>query len=527
MNLHTIRTLATAQLKLDLRHPQSGRFSASRIATTLLAYGFSGLVLALSLWHADAESMLFVSASFGMVLAAFGVTGSYDELMGRPKDNAWLSTLPASESTQYAARLVSIGFYFIITAVAVATPVGLRTAFSSGIGEGLSVFGLVTGGMLWTASVTTTVLWVLTLALPYKILYPSLNITKGVLIAMLVLGYQWIGTDNSAAEAAWWPAAWLADGLAWRPTEGLAFFIASISVLLVLGGIYFPHRFFRLLQRLSDGAQQNDTKARTGRNLMWPEQMIARTPAARAAYGFSLSAFRDDRLVRGRLWPAATLPIGFAFFGWWMGGLGDLLVFGPENVLLYGETRLHLSMVVILMFCGQTLVQTLQFSDHSEAAWLFDALPGATPRVMQVGAQQALAYRVLLPLHLVLLLFLMWSMPVMHAVLHVGYWFAVTSLATRVQCLLSSRPPFSRRSDRFSASERFMPLFVSIPVAMAVLIVQTITFQTPLLAAQIVVGLLMLNAAIGSWATNVREGDDIPATDVDQVPVPVVANVSR
>ncbi len=504
MNLPAIRNLVVAQLKLDLRHPRTGRFSASRIATTMIAYGFSGLVLALSLGQASAESVLFVAASFGMVLAAFGVAGSYDELMGRPKDNAWLTTLPASEGTHYAARVASIGFYFVLIAVSVAVPVGVRVALSDGIGAGIAVGGLVAAGMLWTAAIATTFLWGLTLSLPYRLLSPALSITKTVLISALVLGYQWVGSEESAVNAPWWPAAWLADGLSGRPTEGLALLLGTIGYLVVLGAIYFPSRYFLLQNRLADGARQLERRHRAQRTLSFWERALISAPAARAAYGFALSAFRDDRLVRGRLWPAALLPLGFAFFGWWMGGLGDLFLYGPENVLLFSETRLHLSLVVILLFCGQSLVQTLQFSDHAEAAWLFDTLPDARPRVLQLGAHQALTYRVLLPLHVVLALVLSTLMPPLHAVIHAAFWFSVTVLATRIQALIHRRPPFSRRADRFSAAERFLPLFVSIPAALAVLIVQTLTFSSPLLASQTIVGLLAINVGLGKWVGRKR-----------------------
>lgn len=504
MNLPAIKTLAVAQLKLDLRHPQTGRFSASRVATTLVAYGFSGLVLAISLWNADAESVLFVASSFGMVLAAFGVAGSYDELMGRPKDNAWLSTLPASEATQYAARIVSIGFYFLITAIAVAIPVGIRVAVTSGVTAGMAIAGLVSAGMLWTAASSIVLLWLLTLWLPYRLLNPALNATKVLLIGLLVLGYQWIGSEQQAADAPWWPAAWLADGLVWRPTEGLSLLIGSIGYLVVLGAVYFPRRYFDLLSRLSDGAQQNERKARTGKRLLWIERMLIRQPAARAAYGFALSSFRDDRLVRGRLWPAAMLPLGFAFFGWWMGGLGDLFVYGPENVLVYSETRLHLSLVVILLFCGQSLVQTLQFSDHAEASWLFDTLPDGRPRVLQLGAHQALTYRIILPLHAILALVLMTKMPFTHALIHVAFWFAVTVLATRIQALIIRRPPFARRSDRFNAAERFLPLLVSIPGALAVLLIQVFTFGSPRLAILVTIGLLLYSAGLARFVQSPR-----------------------
>ena len=494
MNLRAVRTLVSAQLRQELRNPRSGRVGASRVGLTALAYGFSGLVLALSVGAAPPEPVLYVASSFGLVLAAFGVAGSYDELMGRPKENAWLLTLPASEAEQYAARLVGIGVYVLLIAASVALPVGVRVAIEYGAAAGLGVGVLVAGGMVWTSTAAVAVLWTLTLGLPYRLLRPALAITRTLLIAVLVLGYQWVGAQPEVMTAPWWPAAWLADGLAGRPTLGLALLLGTVGLLVAGYAAFFPGRYFRLLHRLASGAEEAERRARERRTLMLPERLLVRAPAARAAYGFALSAFRDDRLVRGRLWPAALLPLGFVVFGWWMGGLGDLFAYGSENVLSLSETRLHLSVVVILLFCGQSLVQTLQFSDHAEASWVFDTLPGARPRLLQLGAQQALQYRVLLPMHAVLALVLLAMMPPSHALLHVAFWYAVLALATRAQAVFHRRPPFSHSGDRFDAGGRFMPLLVSIPTAIVVLLVQMFTFTSPTLALQAVLGLLLVNA---------------------------------
>ena len=201
--------------------------------------------------------------------------------------------------------------------------------------------------------------------------------------------------------------------------------------------------------------------------------------------------------MRGRLWPAAALPLGFAVFGAVGGGLESLFVHGPADAIILQETRLHLSLLVVLLFAGQSLVQTLQFSDHAEAAWVFGTLPGARARVLQLGAQQALAYRILLPLHLAIGAALAVRMPLLDAVVHAAFWYAVALLATRVHALLYRTPPFSRRSDRYSAAERFGPLLGSIPAALAVLTLQAVAFTTPALAATATIGLLAVAAFLG------------------------------
>ena len=491
-----VLTLAAAQLRADLRHGRSGKRSAGRVATTVVAYGFTGLVLALSLGDASPDQALFVAASFGFVLAAFGVVGSYDDLMGRPKENAWLSTLPATERQHYGARLVGVGVYTGLMVAGVAVPVALRVALSHGVGSGAMVGGGVAAAVAWTAAAALAVLWALTLALPAKALRWALAAARTLFIGVLVLGFQLIGTTAEAVDVPWWPGAWLADAFVGRSTLGLVLFAGSAAAFAVLFGAVFPGCYFRLLRRLADGARRAEREGRGGRRLLWPERLVARRGPVRAAYGFAVAAFADDRVVSGRLWPAALLPLGFIVFGWMGDGLGSLFVHGSGSLLTDPATQLHLSVVVVLLFCAQSLVQTIQFSDHAEASWIFRTLPEARPRLAQVGAQKALTARVLLPLHVGVAALLVLAMPPADAALHALYWFAVVALATRLQAVLYRTPPFSRRSDRFGAAARFLPLLASVPGGAAVAVLQMWAFATPGRALAVSAGLLALHAAI-------------------------------
>ena len=503
-----VLTLAAAQLRADLRHPRTGKRSAGRVATTALAYGFSGAVLALSLGAASAEQALFVGASFGIVLAAFGVVGSYDELMGRPRDNAWLATLPATERQHYGARLLGIVLTVALMAAGVAVPVGLRAGLTAGAGAGVVVGGGVAATVVWTALAALAVLWGLTLALPQKTLRPALSAARTVLIGALVLGFQTIGSASTPLDAPWWPGAWVADAFAGRPTLGLAVGAGSVLAFGVLFGRVFPGRYFRLLRLLADGARQQGTKARLGRDLTAPERWAVGAGPVRAAYGFAVAAFADDRLVRGRLWPAALLPAGFVVFGWLAGGLGSTVGLGVAGVLRGAydvlqdpATQLHLSVLVVLLFCVQSLVQTLQYSDHAQAAWVFGTLPEARPRLVQLGAQAALVGRVLLPLHVGMAALLALTMPAAHAVAHAGLWFGVTAVVSRLYALAHRTAPFSRASDKFNAAGRFVPLLVSIPLGVGVLLLQTWALTTLGRGALVSLGLLAASAVVGRAAT--------------------------
>lgn len=502
INWNQVRALVGAQLRLDLRHPKTGVLRTSRALLTVVSYGLSSFILALSLQDvaASTETVLFVGLSFAYVLAAFAVVGTYDDLMGRPADHAWALTLPASETTHYVARLLNVGILVAIMSVSTALPLAGLVGTASGIAEAFAVGGLLVGGMLGVTLAALAVIWGLTLALHHRVLKPVLATVRALLVGVLVLGYQWVGTQPQlTSDALWWPPRWVLNGL-WLAdgVNGATLWLAALGLgLAACFGLVFPRRYFVLLQRTADGeqAQSGPRAAALAPNRL--ERLIVLAPEARAAFGFTVAALRGDRLVRGRVWPAALLAFVFAAFGWWSGGLGDLFVYGAQNVLVNQAVQMHLSILVVLLFSVQTLVQSVQFSAHENAAWLFDILPMRSGRVLQVGAQSALLFRVLLPLHLGLGLLLSLSMPLGHAALHAGFWLALCALATRIQALSHRRPPFSRRPDRFSMAERFVPLLLAIPAALLGLLLQVVAFASVPSAVLTLTGLALLHSALG------------------------------
>ena len=502
INWHQVRTLVGAQSRLDLRHPKTGKVRTSRVMLTVVSYLFSSIILALSLRNqaGDTEVVLFVGLSFAVVLSAFAIVGSYDDLMGRPKDHAWALTLPASEPTQYVARLFNIVAFVFVMCISTALPLVWLIWRASGAGTAIAAGTLLVYGMLGVTFVVLAVIWALTLVLPYRVFKPVIAAARALLVGALVLGYQWITTQpDLTSDAFWWPPQWLITGL-WsaQSINGATVLIIVIGVMLAfLYGAYFYRHYFTILQRIAVGEHQESGRKHASVAPYGWERFFVRAPETRAAFGFAVAALRGDRLVRGRTWPAALLAFVFATFGWWMGGLGDTFVYGVENVLSEPDIQMHLSVLVILLFSSQTMMQAIQFSDNDEAAWVFDSLPLRSGRPLQLGVQQALLFRILLPLHAALALLLTFEMPLGHAVLHAGYWFVACALITRLQALSRKKPPFSRRSDRFSMSERFIPLVLALPTALAFLLLQILAFVSPLGAVIMIAGLGLFHIALG------------------------------
>jgi hypothetical protein len=497
-----VRALVGAQLRLDLRHPKTGELRTSRALLTVVSYGLSALVLALSLQPhaADTETVLFVSLSFACVLAAFAVVGSYDDLMGRPSEHAWALTLPASEATHYVARLVNVGLLVAVMGASTALPLAVLAGHASGVAVALGVGALIVGVMFGVALVALAVMWGLTLLLSHRVLKAALTAVRAGLVGALVLGYQWVGTQGVLVPASgWWPPRWVIDGV-WLADGANGATLGLLALGLGLAACFalvFPPRYFALLRRTAEGDERQADLRHAGHAPNRAERLAVRRPEAQAAFGLTVAALRSDRLVRGRVWPAALLALVFVAFGWWTDGLGSLFVYGAESVLVDPAVQMHLSALVVLLFSAQTLVQSVQFSAHDAAAWLFDTLPMTGKRELQVGAQSALLFRVLLPLHVALALLLATSMPPAHALLHAAFWLAACALITRVQALFYRHAPFSRASDRFSMTERFVPLLLSIPAALAFLLLQVLAFASVPNAVLALAGLALVHHALG------------------------------
>ncbi|MDX1531017.1 MAG: hypothetical protein R3362_05790, partial [Rhodothermales bacterium] len=280
------RALVATQLRIDLRHPKTGAARTSRALLTVAAYGCSSLLVALSLWssNADVDAALFVGLSFATVLGAFSVAGAYDDLMGRPKDHAWALAFPVAERTHYVARLMNIGVLAFLAAGATALPLAALVGVLQGPAAAFGAGAAFVVALLGTTAAVLAALWVLTLATPYRLLRPAIAGLRGLLVVALVIGYQWVGTQEAlVVEAAWWPAWWLLQGLWHADPAALVVLATAGAVLLALFGFAFPDRYFRLLRTLADGEAARQTRPRSHAAPNRLERLLVREPAARAA----------------------------------------------------------------------------------------------------------------------------------------------------------------------------------------------------------------------------------------------------
>lgn len=513
LNFSQALTLFHAQLRLDLRNPMTGTRQSSRMVLTVVSFASSTLVLGLALLAQDVSPAQFgmVTMAFGVVLAAFGVTGSYDDLMGRPRDHIRSLSFPVSLTTHYVARILGILFFGAVMAFSAAAPVFLLGLFFN---EGL--FAVTTGlqmiaAMLATTLIVLAIIWGVILNVTPRIHKLLLSVARAVLIAAIVIGYQWLSMRPD-----------MSIGMM-SSQEAIAFAAGCLLVLVLLTVVYtlvFPGRYEDLLKATAALTSVGDNRLiKLAAPAQW-ERPFVPPGDVRAAFGISVAAFRSDRLIRGRVLPAAFMGLLFAAFGWWVGGLGDLFLFGAAELLSDTALQMHLSVMTILLFSSQVAMQGLRISDNPEAAWIYSASHSPDARAMQIGAQKALLFRILGPLHIIIGLILALSMPFTHAVAHSLFWFMGCALITRCQALIRPRFPMSERSDHFSAGQRFAPLLLAIPASILLATLQITTFTTVLSAFTLITGLAVIHWALGSYAIHVSlKGRKISETRELELPV--------
>jgi hypothetical protein len=300
--------------------------------------------------------------------------------------------------------------------------------------------------------------------------------------------------------AAWWPPSWAVEVMVLGETRAL---LPMALVLVSMGILYlglFPDCYRRILDRSAAIEAMRHAGSAQGAAPNRFERIFARDPHQQAGYGLLAAGLRADRIIRGRVWPALMLAGVFGAFAWWTGGLGDLFVHGAENILFDPAVQMHLSVLTVLLFASQAATQGVKVSDYWEASWVYGVLPVGSRRSLLVGAQQAIVLRVILPVCVVLGLLLSLSMPLFHAALHAGFWFAACAVITRIQVLMHRSPPLANSSDRFSAGERFIPLLMAIPAALVLLMLQTVFFASLPSAVIGIAGMLVLHSALGQPA---------------------------
>lgn len=517
LNLSQALTLFNAQLRLDLRNPQTGDSQSSRLILAVISFAASAVVLALALVAQDASLAQFstISLAFGFVLAAFGITGSYDDLMGRPREHTRSLSFPVSLKTHYVARVLSILFFGVVMAVSAAIPLSVIGTFHlngmHAILLGIQVFA----AMMITSMASLAIIWGLILNVPARIHKLILSIVRAVLIAIIVIGYQLVSTQPTISiETTSSQTAWLAN-------TGLTLLALALVIIYTF---VFPKRYDRLLQHTAAlTALSGDQTLTIEAPSRW-EKWAVRSGELRAAFGISVAAFRSDRLVRGRVMPAAFLAFIFALFGWWVDGLGDLFLFGVHELLTDPALHMHLSVMTILLFSSQVAMQGIRISDNPEAAWIYGSSHSPDAQLMQLGAQKALLFRILGPLHIAIGLLLAFSMPVVHAVAHSVFWFLGCALITRLQMMIRPRFPLSQRSDHFSAGQRFLPLLLAVPASIILISLQIATFTSVPSAFILLAGLVVFHWGLATYITSMASRR-ATAMQKEKTPVSVLETV--
>lgn len=384
------------------------------------SYGLtlSTIVAAMLFRSVEPAQFLFFTTTISMFFTATSVIGELAGGLFHPLDLAVTGHLPVSGFTRFSARFSELAvtlvlltlnlnlapavLLFFMTGHQIAAPfVCLATAFCAALftaGACLVAYGLL-ARFLSAAQFQGA------------LLYVNIFVSLAILGLLLNIG-PLIDRSNHAATGEWslaFPPAWFAAlaltvlGLpggggtaAWMALAGIA------AALLPLAGAALGSE--SLLSALAAGGRSARGHSAPG-SLMRTFARLCVRPEEKAAFEFTAVQLGRDRGFRLKAYPILGIPIlimTMSFFE-----AKDPLFY----ILMLNLMNLYLPIVLIF----------IPYSDHHQAAWIFESLPAKHPLVFSTGAEKAFAFRVMLPLLLLnaAVLAAIWSP--LDGFIHAGY----------------------------------------------------------------------------------------------------------
>ena len=196
--------------------------------------------------------------------------------------------------------------------------------------------------------------------------YQAINLTKGSLYYFAVIAVDNKGNSLSSATPV---STTPADTI---PPENISGLPREISR---------SRNVFRILH--GGGRTAGRGRSAPGGAMRLFERLFVR-PGEKAAFEFTAINLGRDRGFRLKAYPILGVPILMLLMS--LPDRGDPLFF----VLMLHLMNLYLPLVLSF----------LPFGDHHRAAWIFEALPAAKPRIFLQGAEKAFIFRTALPLFL-------------------------------------------------------------------------------------------------------------------------------
>lgn len=474
------RAILRTKLLLDSRrhsmgHTRRGKKERNRFVAALIFHVFMGTFIAFILpVGASAFTSLTVIHTFIMVMIGMSLIADFTGVLMDTTDASVLDPRPITPRTALVARLAHIVTYLglLASALSVAALIG-----------GTAVFGVTFLPIFAVTLVLDVVMIVFAVNLFYLGALRLTNVERFkdlivyfqvIMTVVVVGGYQILprlmdfkAVHEIDISGRWWnavfPPCWFAApaGLMYGRPSPVIWLAAALGLAVPAIGLIVVVRhlapgFAELLQRMDTDSATESGGARRERRLRGLlASVITRDGEQRAGFTLSWTMLAHDRSVKQRVYSQVAFALLWPIVLLFIRPGGPALALRefdqPGNYLL--------PLYFAAFFLPATLYQ-ISYSTSYEAAWIYYAVPLKSPGKLVLGAIQALACRLALPVYLV----------VGSLVLAVGGWkllpdvvlaFCMIAVAMSATALLVARDlPYSSSPSTMQSGGRFGAAFV-------------------------------------------------------------------
>ncbi|MBI3651185.1 MAG: hypothetical protein HY231_09085 [Acidobacteria bacterium] len=532
INLQQLKVLLVVYLKQDFRSGKSflqndaKEFAASNLAllSMLGMYVFVGFSTAIfAFTGADLFLYSVVAISVTLFLVALAIVAESSNVIFNETEPDIIGHLPINSATLFAAKVVNIFIFTLLLALAANLLPTIAGVWSQGSNYFFPVAHLIAAisAAFFSTTLVMTSYGLLMRYISKERFNNFIAYAQTGLSMFLILGYQLLprlmDKNRFALPPAsrkfllFYPPAWF-SGLALVLMGTINWFSLSLAALALISLAFFT---FLALRKVAAGYAAfvsqlaYDSNVRTGKKPSEAEiaapnrkhnrallrhslkTFLLRSPVERAAFDLVSTYLKRDREIKTRLYPSFAYLIMFPLIGIFTGGLAD--------PFLSNEFIFHaLAGAAMIPFVASVAAETVIFSEHYQAAYIFRVAPIPSLSHIHRGLRKATQVYVALPgaVILTILYSFLWK-NFLHAVLLLAPWVILTPAIMMFSFFRREFLPLSRKYRKGQQSARLtMLFFASFFCIMLVGTVQSLSIKGTLSYRYFLLGTLVFSALI-------------------------------
>lgn len=488
-----LRTLFVVYFKQDFRGGKSvfqqGKkdyvTSNTAVLSLLGLYLTTGLFIGVAAFISNVLIFSIITISYTFFIVALTIIAESGNVIFNENEPDIIGHLPVTSRTLFAAKVLNLFSFTALLAAAInlfPSVMGIWAKGSNALFPAAHLVAALGVAMFSTALVVTG----------YGLLMRYVNkerfnniiaYAQGALTIFFILGYQLLPRlveDGGAAlnEAdptyfLFYPPAWF-SGVAmlivgrvnWLSLALAALAALSLVLLVTLALRKVSAGYTSFVSALAHDAGGVKPKAERRRKRATPSLSFVsrvkaaalREPVERAVFDLVSTYLRRDREVKVRLYPTFAYLLMFPVIGLFSGGLPD--PFGDPDSKTIFQT---LAGAAMIPFIAMSAVETVVFSEHYAAAYIFRVAPVGSRGGIHSGLRKAILAYVAIPGVVILLAMygVIWK-NLAHAALVLLPWLLLTPAMMLIPFIRRERLPLARKYQKGQQSARSMFLFMGV-----------------------------------------------------------------